>query len=279
MVVPGRRHGQILKTQKDRDMNYVYSIISALCLLCCCDLYAQELSDAGRGHWKAAQYLEELAESLDDWDLVAAELEKVTESDPDFPDTYLKLCKIYRQLALERGNKYLDKARSAMERYLAAKPDDITTYNDEMILLEALEGKIKLNILDGYIGTWDFGDYLTIYRAGDILNATFSDDKMYFRGLEQVDDYLYLHTVSINDGRENGELKPGEYFIYEGIHYTKEVSYDTHKIWNENGNIYITLISSKSEYYYNDRKVWSETTNNEFWYEWKWALRKIDGMN
>lgn len=259
-------------------MNYFYSIISALFLLCCCDLYAQELSDAGRGHWKAAQYLEELASSLDDWDLVAAELEKVTESDPDFPDTYLKLCKIYRQLALERGNKYLDKARSAMERYLAAKPDDITTYDDEMILLEALQGKIKLNILDSYMGTWDFGDYLTIYRAGDTMNATFSDDERYFRGLEQVDDYLYLHTASINDGRENGKLKPSEYFIYEGIHYTKEVSYDTHKIWNENGNIYIAWISSKSEYYYNDRKVWSETTNNEFWYEWKWALRKIDGM-
>ena len=48
-----------------------------------------------------------------------------------------------------------------------------------MILLEALEGKIKLNILDSYIGTWDFGDYLTIYRAGDIQNSTFSGNIIY----------------------------------------------------------------------------------------------------
>ena len=273
MVVPGRRHGQILKTQKDIDMNYFYYIISALCLLCCCDLYAQELSDAGRGHWKAAQYLEELASSLDDWDLVAAELEKVTESDPDFPDTYLKLCKIYRQLALERGNKYLDKARSAMERYHAAKPDDITTYNDEMILLEALEGKIKLNIIDSYVGTWDWSD-LTIYRAGDVLDATIPSEDIYFVDLEQVDDFLYLYIYISVDGKGNVEIKS-----YNGYRYTEERDLDTFRIWNENGNIYLATISSQSEYYYNGREVFSETWNNEFWYKRKRALRKIDGMN
>lgn len=231
------------------------------------------LSGEGRGHFKAAMVLFEMASSTSDYEQVAAEFEKVVASDPDYADTYINLCKIYGRIGVQKGDTYFTKAEEYLEIYHKLQPDDSEVYQDELVILEALKKKYKKETLEDYVGHWEFlrGD-LEIKRINEKWRVEYyreentSGDYISVLGITQEEDYLILSTLHYKDGKKNGILSTNEYWIYENIRYTESKEYKQYKIWKEDGAIFGSLISTDDSYYYNGRHVHTDPTwHNSGW--------------
>lgn len=233
------------------------------------------LSGEGRGHFKAAMVLFEMASSTSDYEQVAAEFEKVVASDPDYADTYINLCKIYGRIGVQKGDTYFTKAEEYLETYHRLQPDDSEVYQDELIILEALKDKYKKDLFDDFVGIWEFfqGDleikrvnekWMVEYSGNGIADHT--GESISVLGITQEEDYLILSTLWHKDGKKNGKLSSNEYWLHENIRFTESKEYKKYKIWKEDGIIYWSLISSDDNYYYYGKHVHSDPTwNNPIW--------------
>lgn len=234
------------------------------------------LSGEGRGHFKAAMVLFEMASSTSDYEQVAAEFEKVVASDPDYADTYINLCKIYGRIGVQKGDTYFTKAEEYLETYHRLQPDDSEAYQDELIILEALKDKYKKDLFDDFVGIWElFQGDLEIKRVNEkwmvdySRNTNSAGKSVSVLGITQEEDYLILSTLWHTDGKKNGKLSDNRYWIHHkdrNIHYTEYKEYEKYKIWKEDGVIYVSLISSDDSYYYYGRHVHSDPPwHNSAW--------------
>lgn len=120
--------------------------------------FAQSITDVGRAHYKAALLLLESASSINDYSLVAEELEAVVQTDPDYPNTYIDLCKIYGRIGSEKGEPYFRKAEEALSRFRQLNPSDSTGYTEESIALNAMKRKYDANVILKKTGNWYLSD-------------------------------------------------------------------------------------------------------------------------
>lgn len=249
-------------------------------------LVGQELSPEGRGHYKAAMTLFDMASSVSDYEGVAAEFEKVAQTDPGYADTYINLCKIYGRIGVDKGDGYFDKAKDALEKYRQLSSDK-EVYGDELIVLDALKAKNASRIRKSFTGHWKWGAHgdLTISYENGGYTATVAMDNWSVRGVDFVDGCLLLSVTKCTDWQRDGDGE--QYYIhYDATHrngvairYTKEYDYREYRVWNENGEIYMSLVSSYSDYYYFDRKVHTDPVwDNLDWAssDWRFKLKKCD---
>ena len=114
-------------------------LISCLLSLCAFAQVNNELSDAGKRHYKAAMTLFDMASTIEDYKSVANEFELVAVSDPNYADTYFNLGKIYTKLGKEYGAPYFQKARDAFNKYKELRPDEANTADDEIYAIDLVE--------------------------------------------------------------------------------------------------------------------------------------------
>lgn len=241
--------------------------ISATC-------FATELSDAGRAHFKAAMALFEIASSNDDYKQVAQEFETVTKSDPNYPDTYINLCKIYGRIGATDGNIYFTKAKEALEKYHALMPNDIDTYNDEKVILETLQKKYN-NSPARFIGKWKSSPnskdwFVEIqYITGEFSIKINTDGKY---EVKKVNDSSYDIIYYLNKSQsekfvddcdshaDSGYPTRGKYYYnsWEATHYERLTL--TGKVPR------LKLYKQHTEYFLYGQKTYSETTTSEFYF-------------
>lgn len=252
-------------------MQKAISLLCVLCLSVFC--LGQNLSDEGRGHFKAAMALFEIASSNDDYKQVAQEFEAVTKSDPEYADTYLNLCKIYGRLGTDGGEVYFKKAQEALENYHRLAPEDVNTYNDEKMVLDALQMKYK-NSPTRYVGKWKFKNgalstwYIDIqYNMGEysiILNKEYMGNKDY--KVIKIDQYTYDIIEEIIDtknstyyGNCDSDADPGyptggKYYY----NYSKCEFYDRITLKND-APFHTFMYKIHHEFFLNGLKTYSET--------------------
>lgn len=139
---------------------------------------SQTLSVEGKGHYNAALLLFETSSSVNDYLLVAEEFEAVVKTDPQYKDVYINLCKIYSRIGAEKGEPYFSKAKSALSMYKTLAPNDIESFTEEQIALNAMRRKFENNVKSKKMGDW----YLlegngTVYCPGHI---TISENIKFF---------------------------------------------------------------------------------------------------
>ena len=157
-----------------------------------------ELSESGARSWKAAVALLDMAKSTDDLDGPIKEFEKVTVSDPNFPDTYFNLGKLYTRYGKEKGPKYLDKARSFYENYIRLRPDDRKNAEDEISVLDALRESALNALPPKEKAEWCFSQFQGTW-VGSGLKVTFSNLITY-----EDSRFVGLGRCSVYSHNDNG---------------------------------------------------------------------------
>lgn len=133
-----------------------YVLLGLTMLLCCANAWSQcnsTLSKSGVAHWRAAEVLMNMAVSADDYELVATELKKVTESDPNYAPVYMKLGKLYTQIGNDKGESAFDLAEYYYDRCQEVCSDSADAVVVEMAILNALRRKFA-NGPNRFVGTW-----------------------------------------------------------------------------------------------------------------------------
>ena len=98
------------------------------------------LSTIGRRHWKTATTLLEMASSPEQMEVVISEFELVKQSDPTYPDTYLKLGKLFFELGKKTGSEqYYERARQNYSQYKKLCPQNSEEVDDELYLIDSVQ--------------------------------------------------------------------------------------------------------------------------------------------
>ena len=109
-------------------------------------LYAQEaakgLSEEGYKHWTKAIVRMEKIKQDNDYLLVIEEFSKVMETDPNYPDLYFNMGKIYTKIGeIKNELSYFEKAKECYDKYLALNP------SEKMLIIKEL-ARIEVEIDD-----------------------------------------------------------------------------------------------------------------------------------
>ena len=240
-------------------------------LILCCFLWGwrssgQALSEVGRGHYNAALLLFESSSSVNDYLLVAEEFEAVLKTDPDYPNTYINLCKMYYRIGAEKGEPYFSKAETALSNYKRLAPGDTAGYTEETIALQAMRRKYDSNyqniVKKKFVGTWRVHQGLFyIFRIAE------SGDALDVRVFTWQEKELETYDVSLNGGTLSFTVKDTDIVYVNGrpqrrvtetqgksIINDKEVSYDYWKLTFD-GERMIATDKWTNYYYLNGRLV------------------------
>ena len=239
-------------------------IISAILILWSSNLlYAQDLSalsDAGYAHWTTANRLMEDADEVEEYILIAEELESVISSDPQFKDTYMTLTRVYEKIAAEKGEPIFRKAEQTLDKYLALFPSEGREVGSERTYIAALKEKYRMNIPMSFVGKWRFHG-LEISHANGYFEATIESDNKYQREVVSItskEDHLILVIRETYDGIAKGKLKKYGKNLYEQHYhncggkwhpYTKEVEVKTYKLYNKEGKNRCALTTKNTTLY------------------------------
>lgn len=241
--------------------------ISAMC-------FAYELSSNGRSHYKAAMSLMEMASSVEDYKQVAQELETVKKSDPNHPDTYIQLCKIYGRIGAEEGDSYFTKAQQALDKYCTLMPNDTETYNDAKVLLDALKKKYH-NTANNMAGAWrrlECGSWCAFFPASITINDDPSSDDMIVRFIGNDPDFYFPNSFKMSS-RDNAvstraETEYGTYTIGRGSITDHDIL-----VWHGDG----TYGSNGGVTGYSAHYKSSKTATKECWVFY-YRLKKVDNI-
>lgn len=242
-------------------------VVPTICL-------TQELSSKGRAHFKAAMALFEVASSIEDYKQVAQEFEMVTKSDPNYPDTYINLCKIYGRIGTEEGNTYFSKAQEALSKYHTLVPNDMDTYDDEMVILNSLKEKYQRSFAR-YTGKWKYNSIHSKTWLVDIqysmgeYSITINEDKYYNSyKINKIDKYTFeiiyyrkeykkeKYAGDCDSDADSGYPKHGEYY-YD---YEESEWYD--RITLKNNAPHYWRYKLHREFFLNGYKTYSETADS-----------------
>lgn len=215
-----------------KEMNKMILLLVSILMLPMNIAAEEPLSAEGRGHFKAALALIEVATSIDEYEQVAAEFEKVVISDPDYADTYINLCKIYGRIGAKKGESYFEKAEAALEKYRQLVPNDTEGFSDELMVLNAMKEKYKTNKENSIFGVWvkvggefhPLGDNFfcpatfEIVKANGagVANVSFNFDNGYYWDYNPSNCY---RNISVRNGRmyisfaEAGETEYDNYTV------------------------------------------------------------------
>lgn len=228
----------------------------------------QALTDEGRGHYNAALLLFESSSSVNDYLLVAEEFEAVIKTDPDYPNTYINLCKMYYRIGAEKGEPYFSKAETALSNYKRLAPGDTAGYTEETIALQAMRRKYDSNyqniVKKKFVGTWrDKANQGINY----IIRISESGDALEVRVFTWQEKELETYDVSLNGGTLSFTVKDISIRYVNGrpvrrttefggksIIYDKEVSYDQWELRFDGEQIRATIKTTYYDYL-NDRIV------------------------
>lgn len=245
---------------------YRLTVCFILLTLFCVSLSGQnlsELSDEGYAHWVTAERLLETADDMNEYSLIAEELEAVINTDPRFKDSYMKLVVLYEKMAIEGGEPVFVKAEQLLETFLVAFPEEERVVKAEMTYIEALREKYRIDVPMRFVGKWDNG--LEIACQNGYFTATLSPghyDPKYEReviSLRQEGDHLILKIKQTYDGIASGRLKYDKVFkkYIEHLHkcdgkeylWTKEVEIHTYKLYEDDGKLYIANVGRHTTLY------------------------------
>lgn len=242
-------------------------------LILCCFLWGwrssgQALSEEGRGHYNAALLLFESSSSVNDYLLVAEEFEAVLKTDPDYPNTYINLCKMYYRIGAEKGEPYFSKAETALSNYKRLAPGDTAGYTEETIALQAMRRKYDSNyqsiVKKKFVGTWRDKEHqginyiFRISESGELLDVrvfTWRENERETYDVSLNGGDLAFTVKEIDIRYVNGRpVRRTTEFGGKSIIYDKQVSYDQWVLRFDGQQISATV---KTTYYYylNDRIV------------------------
>ncbi len=117
---------------------------------CQCD---STLSKSGAIHWKVAQALIDMAVTVEDYEQVATEYEKVIETDSNYVAAYMKLGHIYTKIGNEKGLDALDKARYYFIMSKWVCEDSADEADIGIAIVDALNRKYT-NGSEKFVGIW-----------------------------------------------------------------------------------------------------------------------------
>ena len=243
-------------------------------LILCCFLWGwrssgQALSEEGRGHYNAALLLFESSSSVNDYLLVAEEFETVLKTDPDYPNTYINLCKMYYRIGAEKGEPYFSKAETALSNYKRLAPGDTAGYTEETIALQAMRRKYDSNyqsiVKKKFVGTWRDKEHqginyiFRISESGELLDVrvfTWQEKELETYDVSLNGGTLSFTVKSIDVDYVNGSPRRRTYEIgSKTVINDKEVSYDHWKL-TLNGEQIVATNKWESYYYLNGRCVY-----------------------
>ncbi|WP_419544823.1 hypothetical protein [Odoribacter laneus] len=223
----------------------------------------EELSEAGRSHWRRAQIYIEEAKDERGYEYAISELWKLLETD-EFPEAYLELGRMYSQL-YSPSEKINEKAQHAFERYMTLKPEKREETLKEMDRF-AVKREMKLQAFyDSITGKWGgalsknnyFGFFIydiEIKRNGYVYArcpATYTDrnDRVASWQNKEIcywndyDFYQFEYSVKVfdEDGVQNGyhisyTFKPKQTDLEKGILHMYYVLYINQK-WVTEGEM------------------------------------------
>lgn len=266
-----------------------YVLLGLTMLLCCANAWSQcnsTLSKSGVAHWRAAEALMNMAVSADDYELVATELKKVTESDSNYAPVYMKLGKLYTQIGNDKGESAFDLAEYYYDRCQEVCSDSADAVVVELAILNALRHKFT-NGPNQFVGTWgrwheggftpyveityDGNGYSFAPRDGFCTGCNVIDRITTSTSLVLITEYVHDHRDELRKkglthyyrdrGDSDGVADPG-YPSTGRYNYDKTVSRYTNSYTIEGNAVYYRYAEYHADYYLNGQKTHAETDRN-----------------
>ncbi len=246
---------------------------------------AVELSKEGRAHYNRAMSLLKIATLPEDYKKVAKELEQVVLTDPDYPDTYLQMSRVYRKIGETEGEAYFKKADKCNNTFYQLAPTETDAYLTEWKAIAVDEGTYKGKKAAAsmpLLGKWRFAAnkrtwYLEVTydngKYGLVMNPEFKTT------VTRVDDYTfkvqtYWHEKEKGVQEDDCSEDADRGYPTSGVHYYDEWHTTEYEYVKLNGRApYVETYEQHITHLLRGKITYQETHHNEFYFFNEYLVR------